>query len=319
MWEVESLPPGAGTITGNVPEMRASRDPMQPKPFRKFSGSFLERATSQLGEDLRNPLNLLNAIPGVSYHRSSSPGYDYDPAETAGHAGYGAGVALVTHAADLAPGPRVGPEVPPRIPAWKTAPSEGTSIPSIIDRQPYAQAARSRTAPAPSTAAPRTPLWKAMNTEGEEVPSIVNRQPYAQPARARTAPQASTGAPRLIEQMGGKPVETITQHSAYPPEAPSPVIQRGPIPGSAEDIAETKDIQGQVRDAADAEDRARLLALTRERFPGRTKFDLTGQAVKYTKTPGVKLADKVRQVPGPNEDLTSLLKKSVKWAKQKGD
>jgi hypothetical protein len=182
----------------------------------------------------------------------------------------------------------------------------------------------------PGPAAPRVPLWKSVQSEGTEVPSIVNRQPYAQPARAPRTP-ATAPAPRvpLIERMGGKPVETITGgKTSWPPEAPEVFPrQKGVVPGSPEDIQGTRGIQEQVRDAAEGEDRSRLSQVKREWFarnqPRMTKGELTGQPaapVKFSKTPGVRLADKVRQVPGPNEDLTPLLRKSLKEAmRKKGD
>jgi hypothetical protein len=137
--------------------------------------------------------------------------------------------------------------------------------------------------------------------------------------------------PSLIEQMGGKPVETITERSAWPPERPEIFPPRGPATGSAEDIAETRQIQDRIRNAAEGEDRSRLGIMRKDWFarnqPGLTKGELTGtpeKPVRYSKTPGVRLADKVRQasaqgtkVPGPAEDMTPLLKKSLKDAMRK--
>ena len=111
----------------------------------------------------------------------------------------------------------------------------------------------------------------------------------------------------------------------YPPAAPV-IIQRGPLPGSPEDILETRSIQEEVRDRAEGEDRSRLSAAKKEWFarnqPGSTKGELTGTAdkpVRYTKTPGVKIAapPSGTVVPQPDEDLTPLLKKSVKMARVK--
>jgi hypothetical protein len=181
----------------------------------------------------------------------------------------------------------------------------------------------------PPGPAPRVPLWKSLQTEGTEVPSIVDRQPYAQAARAPRTPAAAP-APRvpLIEQMGGKPVETITREplpdSYY--AGPGPVIKRGPIPGSQEDMLESRSLQEQVRDAASAEQRTFASQQKRDWFgrnqSGSTKGELTGQPdkpVTFTKTPGVKLKDQVKAgttVPGPDDDLTPLLKKSLKQAIQ---
>lgn len=160
-------------------------------------------------------------------------------------------------------------------------------------------------APAPS----RTPAWKSAEAEGIPVPSILNRQPYAQAAQLRAMPAPEAPA-------------AVAPHSEYPPPTPARAVRLDPEPGSPEDIAETKDIQGQIKDAAEAEDRNRLLAVQRDRFPQRTKFDLTNQPVKFTKTPGVSRPDGVKPgtvVPAPDQDLTGLLKKSLKAAKKAKD
>lgn len=123
------------------------------------------------------------------------------------------------------------------------------------------------------------------------------------------------------------------------PAAEAPTT-KGPIPGSKEDIAETKGIQEQARDTGEREDRARLSAAKSDWFqrngPQRTKGELTGTAkapsnplvgkrMDYSAGPrGVNVSGKDvpsgTKVPGPNEDLSPILRKSlraVKAAKEK--
>jgi hypothetical protein len=109
------------------------------------------------------------------------------------------------------------------------------------------------------------------------------------------------------------------------PEEPGRVISMRPEPGSREDILETRGIQEQMREAAEAQDRVRLSQARREWFgrnqPGATKGELTGapeRPVTYSRTPGVRIAGPRPGtiVPAPDEDLTDLLRKSVMRAKR---
>jgi len=122
-------------------------------------------------------------------------------------------------------------------------------------------------------------------------------------AETEAAPAIEEEAPRLIEQMGGKAAESAPLDDAYY-AGPRPSIQRGPLPGSPEDVLETKSLQEQVRDAADAERRTFESQDKRDWFarnqPGSTKGELTGtpeKPVKFTKTPGVSLKQQVQASP----------------------
>jgi len=364
-----------GTVSGNLSEMRAGSSAPQP-PYRKFQGPFLERATSQTGQDLQDPSNFLPSwhallgAPGIAYDMARE-GYrrwqtrdqpdTTDPAETVGHLGTAALTGLITHAADTIPGPAEA--AAPRIPLWKSVQAEGTEVPSILNRQTYAQPARApraqaqlpaafQTAPAPyrppvgTADEPLTLRERMMVPESPPVypgapnpqappPETLKARVLAQGGQAWHDPAAGLGTvkqERLVEQMGGKPVETITQHSHWPPEQQRIVpsvrdIRQSlqgprPTPESLEDRAVQQELNWDLERHGRAAESEALRRSIAGSSTGVTKGELTGQVerpVRYTKTPGVTLADKVRRVPGASEDLTSLLKQSVKWAKQKGD
>jgi hypothetical protein len=154
--------------------------------FRRYSGGFLDRATSTFGEDLNHPSNFIPSwhsllgIPGMAYdagkeavsewqHRNEAPG---DPAEAVGHLGVPLLGAIVTHSADALGNPVEAAPLRPE-PAWKTAPSAGTEIPSILNRQPYAREAMPRIAsPAAEVAPEITPreLPRSLDATGENKP-----------------------------------------------------------------------------------------------------------------------------------------------------
>lgn len=108
---------------------------------------------------------------------------------------------------------------------------------------------------------------------------------------------------------------------------PGPVIQRGPIPGSKADLAESRIIEDDVRHRALGEEQTFASQQKRDWFgrnqPGSSKSELTGQIakpVKYTKTPGVRAPEGIKPgttVPEPNEDLTPVLEKSLAAARKK--
>jgi hypothetical protein len=92
--------------------------------------------------------------------------------------------------------------------------------------------------------------------------------------------------------------------SSYPPDRPSLVV-RGPIPGSPEDIAETRAIQEQARETGDLENRISRRAARNDLGRMPTKGELTEAAgaqtppVKLTKTRGVsgRAGSKARLAP----------------------
>jgi hypothetical protein len=231
-------------------------------------------------------------IPGTQTYRDIKAG------NYAGAAGDIAGPAL---AITSVLGGDVGEEVPMRPePAWKTAPTERTPVPSILDRQPYAAPARAipeTPAETPRPARP-VPAWKTAPTEGTPVESVLNRQPYAGPARPRPIPEAP--APSTAGQMVAS---VAPQARAIPapfdePLAMAPEIRRVPStneireqmqqqvripqPGSREDMMEDRALQQE--DAgwldeqgrrADSEARRRAIAGS---STGITKGDLVRQA-----------------------------------------
>jgi hypothetical protein len=135
-----------------------------------------------------------------------------------------------------------------------------------------------------------------------------------------------------IPASASEPATTGRQGTELLPSSPGPVMQRIPrpgSPGSKADTLETRSIQEQMREAGEAEDRQRLSQNKKEWFarnqPGSTKGELTGTAdtpVKFSKTPGVKIPAAPKPgtvVPGPDQDLTDLLQRSVKAAKKAKD
>ncbi len=150
------------------------------------------------------------------------------------------------------------------------------------------------------------------------LPLLAGGKPAAPEAEAaEEAPIAAppTEAPPVSIPRATTPLSETAAYST----GPRPVIARpGPVPGSPEDIAETKGIQEQIRNAAEQEGRTINSQNKREWFarnqPGKTKGELTGtpeKPVKFTKTPGI-------AVPAnPNEDLTPILKKSLEQARKK--
>lgn len=99
-----------------------------------------------------------------------------------------------------------------------------------------------------------------------------------------------------------------TAQIQFPPDAPGPVIELRPKSASKADILETKSIQEQIRDAADAEDRTRLSQNKREWFGNnsisRTKGDMATTArAATTKTTAQPVSGEV--LPNETEMLGS--------------
>ena len=117
--------------------------------------------------------------------------------------------------------PAESPRVPaPRpAPAWRTAPTEGTEVPSVINRQPYAQPGRAIPEAPPTAKPPRpAPAWKTSPTEGTPVESVINRQPVAQAPKPRpipeVAPEVQTAAAPAPETTLAKPPARIVKQAA---------------------------------------------------------------------------------------------------------
>ncbi|MBV9179872.1 MAG: hypothetical protein JO356_01055 [Acidobacteria bacterium] len=140
-------------------------------------------------------------------------------------------------------------------------------------------------------------------------------------AEAETAaPQVRAAQPSPVEAPAPTPQAQLPW---MPPKAQMQFSPgKGPLPGSAEDIAETAQIQDQVRNQAEGESEALRrqgeaegwARNTRARTP---KSVLTGTAdrpVKYTKTPGVRSGGTDSQASGSG-DLTDVLQRSVAQAK----
>lgn len=222
--------------------------------------------------------------------------------------------------------------------AIRRIPYAGKVLGDIYDAGRNAIAAR----PLPITDAWHGPDEYPITNElhGPEAPSPITNVlhgPESVPREVLQGHALAEGGRAVVDpaaSLGGIPVRAIrpAQASTYPPEGPIILEKNQPmVPGSKADIAETKAIQEQVRDAAEGEDRARLSQARREWFarnqPGSTKGELTGTAdrpVRYTKTPGVNVSDTGvpagTKVPAPDEDLIPLLRKSLRAVKgKKGD
>ncbi len=113
----------------------------------------------------------------------------------------------------------------------------------------------------------------------------------------------------------------IARPSAYPPDR-GPLTSQGPLPGSREDIAETKGIQERSRELGQQEDvtQHRLAREDMGRIP--TKGEMTGTAggpVKLTKTPRARaIAPASKSVEKPAaDDLTPEWQKELDRVKAK--
>lgn len=165
-----------GTVTGDTATIGAGHGRMVRSADSEYShgyagvgdaprasGHFLDRALNTMGEDLSHPSNLLPswkdlAVPGWTatenaYHDWQAARHGNvptpDPAVAVGHMGVPLLGAAVTGGlspeADV-PVIRPDPRIERAVPNWRTNPGEGTEVPSIVNQQPYAGAAR--TAPA---------------------------------------------------------------------------------------------------------------------------------------------------------------------------
>jgi hypothetical protein len=299
-WSDEETQPkgnAPGTISGNVSEMRAAK-PEAEKPYRRFQGPFFERAASQFGEDLQDPRNVGGIPHGfkdwlrmgydpvgslIDTGRGLYESYKRDPAEAVGHLGVPALGALVMHGADAIPGPEVAPAPTPRVPIWKRGHlPEETPVPSVINRQPYAEV-RPRVRPQPVAAeAPPAPI----------------------PAHQAVAgPYTTEGPPPAIPEI-------------RPRSGPGSAEDIAETRGIQEQARERGEQEDRIRLSREKRD------WFARNQPGATKAELTGapeKPVRFTRTPGVgaRAPKPGTVVPSPDEDLVPLLKKSLQQAKRK--
>lgn len=324
---------GIGTAT-----VSSNPNPPEAKSFQKFQGPFIERASSQFGEDLNDERNFIPnwkdaLIPGLSSVvnelKNGWPNPKYAPrgdyAETIGHMGIPILTGLITHAADTIPGPEVAPVRPE--PAWKTTNVTETEVPSILNRQPYAQPARPRIAK-PSQSVRPEPAWKT--APPAEVPAESNEPPNPSWSRVIGGPQRIR--PNFTPEAAPIRVQSQEQIPA-PPKSPysvdAPQLERLPEPRTRAEIMDDKIVEDQVRNAADIEQLQRIRAARREYQP-KTKGELIDQAnqargiktpdkpVKLTKTPGIKIPPpEGTHVPAADESMVPLMQRSIEMAKRR--
>ena len=180
------------------------------------------------------------------------------------------------------------------------------------------------------------PVYPGASQPEAPTPETLKARVLAQGGKTWHDPAAGLGTikqGRLIEQMGGKPVETVTEKPNFADRPRiTPSVQNireriaqtsdaeaqpnRPTPDSLEDKALQQEMNQDLERhgwAADAEARREFIA---RNSTGVTKSELTGAAekpVKYSKTPGVPSPGS-----GGSGDLTDLLRKSLKQAMQKG-
>jgi len=133
---------------------------------------------------------------------------------------------------------------------------------------------------------------------GEIAPEAIRPRAYS----ARTAEPIPPRQGLMLPAP--KPIQTPIEaapikpapRAAWPPER-TPSLKLQPEPGSVEDLAETKRIQEQVRDAAEMEDRTRLSREKREWFgrnaPAKTKGEMIQEAKPTVSSgkPGAKIVE----------------------------
>lgn len=198
---------------------------------------------------------------------------------------------------------------------------------------------------------------RAAPAEGIERDATRENVPYAGEQVPETPPQP-TGAPvyRDATRQNVPYAGEAQQQAAPPPPVTPPFVRQSarwtpptatvqwPKPGSAEDLAETKQIQDTVRNSAEQEQDALLRLGNQERYPTSTKGELTGSEnapVKLTKTPSAStikpnlknpapakppyyLTGGAKQIPGnaapapaQSEDLTEEWQKNLDFLKKR--
>jgi hypothetical protein len=214
-------------------------------------------------------------------------------------------------------GGRTHAEPPPeRIPLWKQVGIEPGAPPSSYDATPMTpQPVHTPSAQTPPSApvGPRIPLWQRAGIEPGPPPSTIDVAP--------SAPYAPVRPPRVTAAPAQPPVEAPFKR----PDLPAPYStenqawRRYPAVDSAQDLAETKDIQTRVKDQAEGEQRNMLRRGTEEGFarntrPRTAKGELSKQY--QSAKPGAKSSGS--EYPGVDlnseKELTDLLKRSLELA-----
>lgn len=250
------------------PGLAYSRGYAAPDQTHKFSGNFFDRASSQFSQDLQDPKNfipdwhMLLGAPGMAYQglKNAYEMYQHrndpqpDSAESVGHMGIPLLTALVTHSADAS-----GVEPPvERIPIWKREGmnTEGTPVPSILNREPTSSGPGRTTFPqAPQPKVPKAPrpepMWKAAPSEGMAVPSVLDREPISSgPGRStfpveKSAPPARPPRPAPLWKTNpseGTDVPSIINQQPFAQDAkPRPMMAPEPqgmkVPTSPQDYS----------------------------------------------------------------------------------
>lgn len=127
----------------------------------------------------------------------------------------------------------------------------------------------------------------------QPIPPEVNYTPN-RPSIERILDTKSEAAPAMQPGAAGSLVQSILSPIERAPEqAPAtypldraPLTSEGPIPGSKEDLAESKAIQERIRDAGNMEDQTRLRLAREERGRIPTKGELIERAGKPTARAG---------------------------------
>jgi len=252
-----------GTITGNVATISAGGTAPSPSAGMQYSqgyatdgsmrpsGHFLDRATSYMGENLRNMMNHpVDTIKSMAMSTTgggaasaamggtTSPGdilalyrrFQGDPAAGAGDIGTAALTTAVT--GGFTPKPFEAPV--PRVPLWKQAPSAGTEVPSVFEKTAPPQSNRvvypSRIQPSEATTPARTPAWQANPQPVQEfklqgsTPEEIQAQLQRMANRPRTMrpegapPEPQPESPYQVVQLTGPKTPTVQGQTPNLPE-----------------------------------------------------------------------------------------------------
>lgn len=289
----------------------------QPGVMRRFwngvkAGTGGENALNT-AVDPEHPISSNPMVPGAGVYR------DIRDKNYAGAAGRVLGPAAELLPMVLGGRGRVA-EPPERVPLWKQPWVEPAPAPPAVDATPMTpRPVHTPGAQAPPSApvGPRVPLWQRAGIEPGAPPSSVDATP--------SEPYQPVRAPRVTAGPAAAPAQPPVEAPFKRPDLPAPYSteqqawRRYPAVDSAQDLAETKDIQASVKDQAEGEQRNMLRRGTEEGFARNTrartakgelskqfqsgKSDAKGSGSEY---PGVDL--------NSEKELTDLLKRSLELA-----